>query len=46
MYWAVREFGVTGTHLAKRLGMNQSGVVYAVKKGEKTAKKKNYQLVV
>jgi hypothetical protein len=26
--------------------MNQSGVVYAVNKGEKTAKKKNYQLVV
>jgi len=33
-------------HLAKRLGVSQSGVVYAVNKGEKTAKEKNYQLVV
>jgi hypothetical protein len=46
MYWAVREFGVTGTHLAKRLGMNQSGVVYAVNKGEKAAKERNYLLVI
>ncbi len=29
-YWAVRELGISGTHLAKRLGMSQSGVVYAV----------------
>jgi len=44
--WAVRELGISGTHLAKRLGMSQSGVVYAVNKGEKAAKEKNYQLVV
>jgi len=31
--------------LAKRLGMSQSGVVYAVNKGEKIAKEKNYQLI-
>ena len=43
---AVRELGISGTHLAKRLRMSQSGVVYAVNKGEKTAKDKNYQLVV
>ncbi|MCK4784291.1 MAG: hypothetical protein KAV87_11110 [Desulfobacteraceae bacterium] len=43
---AVRELGISGTHLAKRLGMSQSGVVYAVNKGEKAAKEKNYQLVV
>jgi len=45
-YWAVRELGISGTFLAKRLGMSQSGVVYAVNKGEKAAKEKNYQLVV
>ena len=44
-YWAVRELGITGTSLAKRLGMSQSGVVYAVNKGEKTAKEKRYQLI-
>ncbi len=37
---------ISGTHLAKRLGMSQSGVVYAVNKGEKAAKEKNYHLVV
>ena len=45
-YWLVRELGISGTHLAKRLGMRQSGVVYAVNKGEKAAKEKDYQLVV
>ena len=43
---AVREFGISGTHLAKRLGISQSGVVYAVNKGENAAKEKNYQLDV
>ena len=43
-YWAVRELGISGTSLAKRLGMSQSGVVYAVNKGEKTAKEKKYKL--
>jgi len=43
-YWAVRELGESGTSLAKRLGMSQSGVVYAVNKGEKIAKEKKYQL--
>ena len=45
-YWAVCELGISRTHLAKRLGMSQSDVVYAVNKGEKAAKEKNYQLVV
>ena len=44
-YWAVRELGESGTFLAKRLGMSQSGVVYAVNKGEKIVKEKNYQLL-
>lgn len=43
-YWAVRELGISGTSLAKRLGMSQSGVVYAVNKGEKMAKERKYQL--
>ena len=43
-YWAVRELGISGTSLAKRLGMSQSGVVYAVNKGERTAKENKYQL--
>jgi REP element-mobilizing transposase RayT len=43
-YWAVRELGISGTSLAKRLRMSQSGVVYAVNKGEKIAKEKKYQL--
>jgi len=37
--------GESGMFLAKRLGMSQSGVVYAVNKGEKIAKEKNYQLI-
>ena len=37
--------GESGTFLAKRLGTSQSGVVYAVNKGEKTAKENNYQLI-
>lgn len=44
-YWAVRELGISGTYLAKRLRMSQSGVVYAVNKGEKIAKEKKYQLI-
>ena len=39
-FWAVRELGISGTFLAKRLGMTQPGVVYAVSKGEK-----GYQLL-
>ena len=42
-YWAVRELGLSGTSLAKRFEMSQPGVVYAVNKGEKIVKEKNYQ---
>ena len=45
-YWTVRELRISETFFAKRLGMSQSGVVYAVSKGEKVAKEKNYQLVL
>ena len=43
-YWAVRELGISCTDLAKRLGMSQPGVGYAVSRGEKIAKKHKYQL--
>ena len=35
--WAVREPGIRGTSFAKRLGMRQPGVGYAVQRGEKIA---------
>ena len=43
-YWAVQELGMSCTDVAKRLGMSQPGVGYAVSRGEKIAKKHNYQL--
>ena len=44
-YWAIRELGMSGTSLAKRFAMSQPGVVYAVNKGEKIAREKNYRLL-
>lgn len=32
-YWAVRELGVEGTQIAKKLRLSQPGVVYAVSRG-------------
>ena len=43
-YWAVRKLGVSCTDMAKRLGMSQPGVGYAVSRGKKTAKKHKLQL--
>ena len=43
-YWAVRELGISCTDVAKRLGISQPGVGYAVHRGEKIAKKYKYQL--
>jgi REP element-mobilizing transposase RayT len=43
-YWAVQELGMQGTELAKLFGMSQSGVVYALKKGERIVKEREYQL--
>ena len=40
-YWAVRELGVEGTQMAKRLQMSQPGVAYAVRKGERIVRDKN-----
>ena len=44
-YWAVRELGLTTNELAKRLGMTQPAVSYAVSRGEQMAKERNYNLV-
>jgi REP element-mobilizing transposase RayT len=44
-YWAVRELGLNGTFLARRFGMSQPGVVYAVKRGERIAEEKGYRLL-
>ena len=41
-YWAVRELGLTATALAKRLGMTQPAVGYAVSRGEQIAKKRHF----
>ena len=45
-YWAVRELGLTATELAKRLGMTQPAVSYAVVRGERIAKEKNFSLLL
>ena len=44
-YWAVRELGLTATELAKRLGVTQPAVSYAVSRGERIAKERNFSLV-
>ena len=44
-YWTVRELGLTATALAKRLGLTQPAVSYAVMHGEQIAKESNCTLV-
>jgi hypothetical protein len=39
-YWAVREFGIEGTRVAKRFMMSEPGVVYAINRGERMVKQK------
>ena len=43
-YWAVCALGLTAAELAKRLGITQPVVSYAVIRGEQIAKEKNYNL--
>ncbi len=43
-FWAHRELGFTQRELARRLGMTQPGVGYAVIKGEAISKSNNYQI--
>jgi chromosomal replication initiation ATPase DnaA len=45
LYWGERELGLSGTMLAKRFGMSQPGVAYAVKRGERIAEEKGYRLL-
>jgi len=44
-YWGVRELGLEGTRIAKRLHMSQPGVAYAVRKGEKIVKDNDFQMI-
>ncbi|MFH1243698.1 MAG: transposase, partial [Pseudomonadota bacterium] len=43
-FWAVRELGYGQRELARRLGMTQPGVGYAVIKGEAILKSNNYRI--
>ena len=43
-FWAVRELGYSQRELARRLGMTQPGVGYAVRKGEAISKSNDYQI--
>jgi hypothetical protein len=43
-FWAVRGLGYGQRELARRLGMTQPGVGYAVIKGEGISKSNNYQI--
>jgi putative transposase len=43
-FWAVRNLGYGQRELARRLGMSQPGVGYAVIKGERISKSNNYQI--
>jgi len=45
-YWGVRELGLEGTRMAKRLNMSQAGVAYAIRKGEQIVKDKDFQMIV
>ncbi|MBW2139351.1 MAG: hypothetical protein JRH06_17625 [Deltaproteobacteria bacterium] len=44
-YWAVLELGISGTEMARRLGMSQSGVAYAIRRGERVAKNKGFKML-
>jgi putative transposase len=43
-FWAVRRLGYGQRELARRLGMTQPAVGYAVIKGEGISKSNNYQI--
>jgi len=43
-FWAHRELGLAQRELARRLGMSQPGVGYAVIKGEAISKSNNYRI--
>lgn len=43
-YWAVRELGVNGTEVARRLGVTQPAVSQAVKRGARIIEERNLKL--
>ncbi len=43
-FWAVRELGHELTHVAKSLRITPSAVVYAIRRGQRLARKKGYRL--
>jgi putative transposase len=43
-YWAVRELGISGTAVGKRLGLSQSAVSKAVQRGERLVSERNLSL--
>ena len=44
-YWAVRELGYSMLEIAGRLGISQPGVVYAVRRGERIATERGFELL-
>jgi len=44
-YWAVRKLGFSATELSKKLGVLQPSVSISVKRGEKSAKAEQLELV-
>ncbi len=44
-YWAIRELGVAGMAVARKLGVSQPTVSISVKRGEKVAKAKGLKLL-
>lgn len=43
-YWAVRDLGLSNTSIARKLGMSQPAVGYAVRRGEELAKERGLSL--
>jgi chromosomal replication initiation ATPase DnaA len=44
-YWAVRELGMSGMDVARKLGLSQSSVSKSAKRGEKIASSQNLMLM-
>ena len=45
-YWAVREFGISATALARKLQLSQPAISISVKRGEKIARDKDFDLLL
>jgi hypothetical protein len=44
-YWAVRDLGVEGVQMARRLRMSPPGIAYAVRRGERVVRQKGLQMI-